>query len=266
MKKGLARQHYEEMRQKRIERCERVARQVNERLLTEIDYWDAKARTAREKHSAGKRFNISEDRARKRAEDLRARRDSRLEFIEREKSLVSDPPNIISKALIVPLHWLIDDVEAGSGRTDSKIDTEAKDASEVAGMKAVTTVETNAGRFPKDRSAERGIGYDIESIDRSGDVAQAWFIEVKSRHPSADSITLTRNEALAALNHPERFILALVEVVDGEANKVGYVRDLGASGALDGFKSGSLLATSLNLPLKELWSLVATDDLHEVKL
>ena len=264
VKKGLARQHYEEMRQKRIERCEKVARQVNERLLTEIDYWDAKARTAREKHSAGKRFNISEDRGRKRAEDLRIRRDSRLEFIEKEKSLVSDPPNIISKALIVPLSWLIDDAEAGAGRTDSKMETEAKDASEAAGMKAVTNIETNAGRSPKDRSAERGIGYDIESIDRSEKVAQAWFIEVKSRHPFADSITLTRNEALSALNHPERFILAIVEVVGGKANKVGYIRDLGASGALDGFKSGSLLATSLNLPLKELWSRVAYEDLYEV--
>lgn len=266
VKKGLARQHYEEMRQKRIERCDRVARQVNERLLTEIDYWDAKARIAREKHSAGKRFNISEERAKKRAEDLRTRRDSRLEFIEREKSLVSDPPNIISKALIVPLSWLIDDAQAGSGRTDSKMDIEAKDASEAAGMKAVMDIESNKGRSPTDRSAERGIGYDIESIDRSGNVAQAWFIEVKSRHPSADSITLTRNEALAALNHPERFILALAEVVDGKANKVGYIRDLGASGALDGFKSGSLLATSLNLPLKELWSRVAAVDLYEVNV
>tara|TARA_B000000441_G_C21642538_1_gene290192 strand:- start:42 stop:482 length:441 start_codon:yes stop_codon:yes gene_type:complete len=146
------------------------------------------------------------------------------------------------------------------------MDTEAKDASEAAGMEAVTAIETNAGRSPKDRSAERGIGYDIESIDRSGDVAQAWFIEVKSRHSSANSITLTRNEALAALNHPERFILALVEVVDGKANKVGYIRDLGASGALDGFKSGSLLATSLNLPMDKLWARVATEDLHEVKL
>jgi len=33
---------------------------------------------------------------------------------------------------------------------------------------------------------------------------------------------------------------------------------------LDGFKSGSLLATSLNLPLKELWTRVAAVDLHEV--
>jgi len=266
VKKGLARQHYEEMRQKRVERCDRVALQVNKRLITEIDYWDAKARTAREKHSAGKRFNISEDRARKRAEDLRIRRNSRLEFIEKEKSLVSDPPNIISKALIVPLSWLIDDVEVSSGKTDSKMNTEAKDASEAAGMKAVMDIEIDADRSPKDRSAERGIGYDIESIDRSGDVAQAWFIEVKSRHPSYDTITLTRNEALAALNHPERFILALVEVVDGKANKVGYIRDLGASGALDGFKSGSLLATSLNLPQKELWSRVATEDIYEVSV
>jgi len=264
VKKGLARQHYEEMRQKRVERCDRVARQVNERLITEIDYWFEKARTAREKHSAGKRFNISEDRALKRAEDLRIRRNSRLEFIKKEESLVSDPPNIISKALIIPLSWLIDDSESGAGRTDSKMDTEAKNASEAAGMKAVTDIETNAGRYPKDRSAERGIGYDIESIDRSEKVAQAWFIEVKSRHPSADSITITRNEALSALNHPERFILAIVEVVDGKANKVGYIRDIGASGALDGFKSGNLLATSLNLPLKELWSRVATEDLHVV--
>jgi superfamily II DNA or RNA helicase len=262
--KGLARIHYEEIRAKRIERCERVAEQVNSRLITEIDYWDAKARVARDKHSAGKKYNITEDRARTRAENLGTRRSLRLEYIEKEKNLYSDPPIIVSRALVVPLSWLIDEKESAGGKNDRKMDTEAKNASEAAGMAAVVAIELQAGRTPSDRSAERGIGYDIESIDRSSEVAQAWFIEVKSRHPSADNITLTRNEALAALNHPERFILAIAEVEGGVAGKVGYVRDLASSGVLDGFKSGSLLATSLNLPLKDLWSRVADEDLHEV--
>jgi len=38
------------------------------------------------------------------------------------------------------------------------------------------------------------------------------FIEVKGRITGADTVTITRNEILTALNRPEQWILALVEV------------------------------------------------------
>ena len=45
-----------------------------------------------------------------------------------------------------------DDFEVSSGKTDSKMNTEAKDASDTAGMKAVMDIEIDADRSPKDCS------------------------------------------------------------------------------------------------------------------
>ena len=65
---------------------------------------------------------------------------------------------------------------------------------------------------PRDVSTEK-CGYDIESqVPSSGKLR---FIEVKGRVAGADTVTLTKNEILTALNKPEEFILAIVEV-DGE--------------------------------------------------
>ena len=48
------------------------------------------------------------------------------------------------------------------------------------------------------------------------------FIEVKGRMPDAGSITVTRNEALTALNRPEAFILAIVAFQDDGGHEVRY--------------------------------------------
>ena len=69
------------------------------------------------------------------------------------------------------------------------------------------------GREPSDVSAEDR-GYDIESRDpKAGGLR---FIEVKGRRADAHTITITRNEMLAAFNAAESFVLALV-FVDGDA-------------------------------------------------
>jgi hypothetical protein len=56
-------------------------------------------------------------------------------------------------------------------------------------------------------------GYDIESQVRG--TGKLRFIEVKGRVVGADTVTLTKNEILTALNKPDEFILAIVEV-DGD--------------------------------------------------
>jgi hypothetical protein len=74
--------------------------------------------------------------------------------------------------------------------------------------------------MPKDVSAERGRGYDIESIDDKGDL---FLIEVKGRVDGADSVTLTINEVNTARNSPHRFRLALVTVTGDQAAAPVYV-------------------------------------------
>lgn len=88
-------------------------------------------------------------------------------------------------------------------------------------MEAVFATERSLGRQPSDRSAERGLGYDIESRDPKE--SHLYFVEVKGRLAHADSVNLTRNEILCALNAPDRFRLAIVLVENGVAKQPVYV-------------------------------------------
>ena len=47
---------------------------------------------------------------------------------------------------------------------------------------------------------------------------------MKGRAAGADTVTVTRNEILTALNKPGAFVLALVAVSDGAAAEPRYVR------------------------------------------
>ncbi len=67
------------------------------------------------------------------------------------------------------------------------------------------------------------LGYDIESRDPKKETLR--FIEVKGRVEGADTVTVTRNEILTALNRPDAFILAVVEVANGYAQQPRYVRE-----------------------------------------
>ena len=69
-------------------------------------------------------------------------------------------------------------------------------------------------------------GYDIESfvpetLRKSENCLR--FIEVKGRRADADTVTVSKNEILTALNKPEEFILAIV-LVDGEKTKTYYIQ------------------------------------------
>jgi hypothetical protein len=79
-------------------------------------------------------------------------------------------------------------------------------------------------------SAERGRGYDIESMDAAGNL---FFIEVKGRVDGADSVTLTINEVNVGRNAPLRFRLALVTVDGDRASPPLYVS--GVDWGLPGF-------------------------------
>jgi hypothetical protein len=113
-------------------------------------------------------------------------------------------------------------------------------------MRAVINAEIALGNDPRDVSAQN-LGYDIES--RDGRTNRLRFIEVKGRRAGAETITITRNEILASLNTPERFILALVEVDDAQARQPRYVfapnfADPGFQATSVNYNSRDLLAMS----------------------
>lgn len=84
--------------------------------------------------------------------------------------------------------------------------------------------ECAQGFEPKDVSTENR-GYDIESRYPTGHAkfGQLRFIEVKGRVAGAETVSVTKNEILTALNKPDDFILALVFVESGLAAKPCYL-------------------------------------------
>ena len=88
-------------------------------------------------------------------------------------------------------------------------------------MEAVMQAELECGYIPRDVSAEK-CGYDIESsIPGTGKLR---FIEVKGRVQRVETVTVTKNEVLTALNKPDDFILAVVMVDGDDATTTYYVQ------------------------------------------
>ncbi len=73
-------------------------------------------------------------------------------------------------------------------------------------------------------------------------------IEVRGRRAGADAVTVTRDEILTAINSPEQYILAIVEVEDGQSQSVQYVRK-------PFIRDPDFGVTSVNYDLKKMWEL-----------
>lgn len=233
--------HIEEVRRRREARVARTLAAVKERLTKEIIHWDHRAVQLKAQEDAGKTPRLNSARAEQRRDDLEARLKKRLEELEMERHLSPLPPVIIGGALIVPAGLLQE-------RTDRQPGTFARDTarSEKAAMEAVMTHERTLGHEPRDVSREK-VGYDIESRvpERDGEPSRLRFIEVKGRVAGADTVTVTRNEILTALNKPDDFLLALVVVEGDVASAPRYV--------LHPFRrEPDFGATSVNYDLDEL--------------
>ncbi len=74
-------------------------------------------------------------------------------------------------------------------------------------------IEKKLGHEPQDVSSLK-CDYDIEF--RIPETGKLRFIEVKGRIKEAETVTVTKNEILTALNKPNDYILALVEVPSSE--------------------------------------------------
>lgn len=65
-------------------------------------------------------------------------------------------------------------------------------------------------------------GYDIESKDPTTNCLR--FIEVKGKAAGATTVTISKTQILIALNKPDDFILAIVEVDGDTAREPRYIR------------------------------------------
>ena len=210
----LVPRHLERVRKRRIELIDKTEAAVQERLTKEINYWDRRTAELRAQEQAGRvNARLNSARAQERADRLADRLKQRKDQLAQERQISAAPPIIIGGALIIPIGLLLGD----------KTPTEVLDRSitEQIAMHAVTETEIALGNDPRDVSVH-DFGYDIES--RDGDSGRIRFIEVKGRRTGAETVTITRNEILTALNSPDAFILALVEIDGDKAVSPRYIR------------------------------------------
>ena len=213
-------EHLAEVRDAKQALIAKTEAAVKDRLTKEITYWDHRAEQLKLREQAGKtgtRLNSGE--ARKRADDLQARLQRRLEELNLESQISPLPPVVLGGLLVVP-RGLLDEIVGREARnTRAVADTQAAAA---RARNIIMKVERDMGFEPTDREFEK-LGYDIES--RVPETGKLRLIEVKGRVSGASTITVTRNEILYSLNVPEDFILGIVEFLDDGAHRVHYVRE-----------------------------------------
>lgn len=209
----LVPRHLEEVRGRRIALIDKTEAAVQARLTKEINYWDLRAAELRAQEQAGRvNARLNSQRAQERADRLAERFKQRKAQLAQERQISATPPTVVGGALIIPIGLLLGE------RTPPEIMD--RRITEQMAMQVVWDAEIALGNDPRDVSAHN-LGYDIESRDHT--TGRLRFIEVKGRRMGAETVTLTYNELHRALNSPEQFILALVEVGDGKANPPRYV-------------------------------------------
>ncbi len=214
---AVAPEHLAEVRDRKIKLLDKTEAAVKDRLTKEINYWDFRAEQLKEQERAGKvnaRLNSGE--ARKRADELQARLQKRMEDLKRERQLAPLPPVVLGGLLVVPKGLIL--ALRGLVSAQTLVDTQAAAAK---ARQIVMEAERSLGFEPVDREFEK-LGYDIESaIPGTGRLR---FIEVKGRVAEADTVTVTKNEILYSLNKPDDFILAMVGFAQDGSHEVRYLR------------------------------------------
>ncbi len=217
----LVPRHLTDVRREKEPLIDKTWAAVKARLTREINHWDHRAEQLKLQEQAGRTPRLNSARARQRADELQVRLERRKMELEQERQLAAAPPVVVGGALIVPAGLLARLGSGGDGRRDD-FDTTARERARIErlAMDAVMAAERRLGYEPRDVSADK-CGYDVESLRPDGGPLR--FIEVKGRARGADTVTVTKNEILTALNKPDQFILAIVEV-DGTAASPRYVR------------------------------------------
>lgn len=243
---NLIPQHFAEVKKRKETMLDKTEKAVKERLTAEIQYWDYRAGELAQKEAAGKtNAKLNSKLAARRADDLTNRLQSRLAEIEKERRISPMPPIITGGALVIPKGLLHKLTAKPMPDTFGQGDRQSV---EYAAMNAVIHIETGLGYRPKDVSAEK-CGYDVESYipDSMRQRVNAYalrFIEVKGRQKGATTVTVSKNEILTALNRPDEFILAIVEV-DGDTTHTIYLKHP--------FKNApDFTATSINYDIQDL--------------
>ena len=214
-------EHLAEVRDARLALVAKTEAAVKDRLTKEISYWDHRAEQLKLQEQAGKvgaRLNSGE--ARRRADNLQARLQKRLEELRLEAQISPLPPVVLGGLLVIP-KGLVDAMTGRQAPAAPAAGIPDRQAVAARARAIVMDVERSFGYEPTDRETEH-LGYDVES--RVPGTGRLRFIEVKGRASGAPTVTVTRNEILYSLNKPDDFILGIVEFAGDGSHRVHYVR------------------------------------------
>jgi hypothetical protein len=212
----FVREHYSEVTQQRSAMVKKTLEAVHERLTREINHWSKRANELAQQMKLGKQPRMQPENARKRVEDLKARLEARTAQLHAQRELSSNPPLIAACAVVIP-QGLVD--QAGNRPLAPEADPDLRRKVELIAMNAVMEAEAKLGNAVKDVSAEN-CGWDVTSTTPKG---ASRHIEVKGRHADAETVTVTANEVLEALNQENKFILAIVRVNGDQVDGPHYV-------------------------------------------
>ena len=199
------------MRRRKEELVDKTTAAVKDRLTQEIRYWDHRAIELKEQELAGRvNARLNSGLARQRADELGGTPpEAAWANWSRSGNCRPCPPVVSGAALIVPAGLLATKLQGQTAQHPPDVCRSIPKRVGAAAMPPSWTPNAGLGFLPKDVSDEKR-GYDMESsIPGTGRLR---FIEVKGRAAGAKTVTVTQNEILTALNKPEEFILAIVEL------------------------------------------------------
>lgn len=208
----LVPEHFDEIQKRRIEHVDKTHAEVHKRLIKEINFWSDRLLKLQEDLSAGIQTRVSIDNTKRTIDDLTYRLESRIKELKDMRHIVSETPQIMGGALVIPA-GLIRELK---GEENWSIDIEARKKIEQIAMQAVTDFEIALGCKVIDVS-KSNCGWDLTSIPpkQDGRLPVSKHIEVKGRAKGQNTITVTRNEVLYGLNQADKYVLAIV-IVEGE--------------------------------------------------
>jgi superfamily II DNA or RNA helicase len=213
-------EHYKEVAERRIAHVDKTLAAVHERLTKEISYLSDRWMKLKDDQAAGKDVRMNLEKARRTVTDLEGRLEHRKKELQSMRHVTSATPVALGGALVVPaglLRRLRGEAPPEYGSAFSA-DPAARRRIELLAVNAVTRVEEGRGCRVVDVSAQK-CGWDLTSYPPAveGKQPDARHIEVKGRIKGADTVTVTRNEMLYALNQADKFILAIVLVGENDA-------------------------------------------------
>lgn len=208
----LVPEHVQEVASRRITQVDKTLKAVHERLTHEIHFWTERWMKLKEDAEAGKDVRLPLENARRTLSDLETRLERRKKELLKMRHVASGTPIALGGAFVVPA-GLLRKLRGEPLSPQLSADAEARAHIERLAMSAVRHAEETRGCLVTDVSAQK-CGWDLTSYPRTaeGGFGPVRHIEVKGRVKGADTLTVTRNEILYALNQSEKFVLAIVLV------------------------------------------------------